>query len=1010
MFGCKRLQFFLSVIIFFLVYGFRAYGQGIPIRFDLDDSGISSNIFTNQRQPFPLDCLLTGDCGDKDADLNFPGMKHLLSQKDGVKTSEEFHLRFSNLSNTKTFLLHIPMEIKVSELTKYIFRVGHVEISNDEIHRLRQQLEGFDVGIQEMVKEWKKGEGEGKRALGALLDNAASMEQVKKALAMVPRQETSLHWMGGRAVAELREDIESFERSDYILRILLEKLKSPLKEVWDEYEAFQNSLQRILLNFDQVKNLQSTLENNLKETYPADYSIALNQFLIEEAFARRGKGGADVPGSPFSEAFFEDCPLSEDNDRTGKKDGTEHVCAFGRQFCEKMRDWFKRYGFPIGKDMIINFSRLSEPQKYRLLSLLGAENLMLFQEYHQGLLEFFTHFYLGEEKISLAGALPPQRLDLALENIVKRACASRKVTLSGNFVFLMASGDYFRVLKSQLRFFHAISMPRKEMLTIKVEVFNEGEVITNSMGYIVWKGGRTLKSGKSGALAGTIAYQQMPFLKDTPIFKPLHFEFLEAPLESPAQGQRSLVGKIEPYVSDQSEFFSGTGKLTLNGNLGTIANAKVILQYQSRNLGAADQSDKVEARLYRLAVFEKSGSSLAFGKFGFDNAADGLGINLDGEGLHWIHPLFDLGYLIRQESEAGTPNAANRDHKVYWGKIPNLGLPRWGIFHTVSFHALYGQNEKDIYKVKLTNEEDLQGRLFNYQPDTGEAIPLYYQVEEDSHPNAYWTLGLQGRFSVTHSKKWSSSGYLAYFQSERRARSTQTQAFVEHPGDMMSEDDGVTKIAIPRDPFVKGAGRSWLLSWTFQENQPISSGLPRNKVQHRYQFLLGQGSGGYREGIHEDRGYLGETSSFAPDLIFLSSLAPALTRIEPTIGKGLANKSYASLRYQRDGAPLIKGLMKFAGWDENLVKANTTFAIHYYRLNTIDQPRNRLLLDGETQTTPFVLKSKNLGWEFNLIAEAALPNKIKPRLMAAYYAPGSALDDVIKKDLWFAGLSLSLEF
>ena len=1025
----------ISICWFSLGVTGMALSQGVPIAFELDDSGIISREFTNPRQPFPLECLLTGKCGEGDFNSKFPRTSSLVGKdKNGkVVSVSEFYFRFENLSPTKTYLLSIPMDIKVEELLKYVIRVGYIQVDESEASDFLAGKKKVDEKLEKLPELLKKDPADRKENLIEILEEAVTPDQVKRALALVTDSQKSkiLELEPNITLEKASETVNSYFKWFGFLEFLKNQNPDSQSLLWKNYKnaATQRGkgetpgfeVLKILIELERLQqDLLKAYKGDLKEAF----ALAEAEFRIRQDFSKT-QDKSHPERSRFLNEFFEVCPsLRADKNDTEGKD-SEKRSPLGSYFSGRIKERLKSYGFVLNQEDKIDFSSLSMLDKSRLLSFFGSEIFSLSPEEDTAFLQFLTHFYLGKEKSPLGGTTGAEDTEHILESILRTACSNKKELISGKFFFLMDPGDQIPVQKSQLLILDRISAPREEMFTIEVSVFNEADVITQPKGYVVWKGGRDLKSDEDWKLSGTMAYRQTPYLEDTPKFKPLRVAFLDKEGREMADGvqtgDRVVVGELKPYISDQSEFLSGTGKLTLDGNLTTLAKAQVVLQYQSRNFGGEDTSDKVTAPLYRLAVHQRNGNTFAFGKFEFDKPASNLGISLMGDGVQWQHRRFDVGYLIRKESEAGKANAANRDHKIIWGRVPNLGLPRWGIFHRLSFHALYGQNEKDIYKIKAAEIDNIKGiPVFSGSPDDEDPDLLgYYEVEEDTQPYNYWTLGLQQRFSLKHSDTWSSSGSLSYFQSERRARSNDTSASLTFPGGIVDDNGEIEPNDVPRAPFERGEGRSWLLSWSLQENRIKKKQVPENDVKNQFTFLVGHGSGGYREENHLNRGYLGETSSFAPDMIFLSGLASALARVEPTIGSGLSNKTYASMSFQRSGAPLVKTFMKVFGWDEKLTKASTTFSLHYYRLNTIDMPRANLILQGEllagstdmrTPVVPYALDSKSLGWEFNLLAQASLPNNLKTQLMGAYFAPGSALDDLVQKDLWFAGLSFGMGF
>ena len=244
--------------------------------------------------------------------------------------------------------------------------------------------------------------------------------------------------------------------------------------------------------------------------------------------------------------------------------------------------------------------------------------------------------------------------------------------------------------------------------------------------------------------------------------------------------------------------------------------------------------------------------------------------------------------------------------------------------------------------------------------------------------------------SVTQNKKgkcdpWAKKGTLSLYRSERSG-GTNTQIDPDAPTRI---PDGSGTVAL------LDLGFSWLDVKTKGKETEVKS---RGSVR----LLLGRGSGDDPATKNENEGYLGETASFAPDKVFLASLARSTSTsfLEEgeamsggQIGAGLSNKEYMGLILTNSRNSPLEWVAKWMNLESDVVAAKTVLGIHHYRF--VEE----------------VFGSKDAGREVSLEFGLEVPKGVSVSLGGAIFDPGEALDTVLRDQAWtlFSSVTVTLK-
>jgi hypothetical protein len=489
------------------------------------------------------------------------------------------------------------------------------------------------------------------------------------------------------------------------------------------------------------------------------------------------------------------------------------------------------------------------------------------------------------------------------------------------------------------------------VIEIHVQPFDESRLLTNRAAYLRVRS-RIEEPGTttSWKLTGDLGYEVVPEID-----------------RNPADMLAGFFTTEEPYDDGRLRKFTGTAKLELNQTFGSIAEASVTSQFKSGDLGEATTTRTLVVPLYHVKVTGLNGMSLLFGKRDFAVPGAGIAISESGEGFQLDWQRMSFAHLVKRESLTGTANDDDQDTDV---SIVRARVPlskAEAVIQAFELTALRGENNT-----------------------------------KDQTPYEHWTVGVDAAFGdllQEPKETWSLTGRLAGFYSEREAeRSAEEASGEELPASFISIEDG--------------SGLVWLVEGRFVLLEP-QQGNKVPKARRSFTLVHARGDGDDPE-TTEDEGYIGETSGFVPDRLFLRSLAATLREplVEipaqeeggqptfrlgtPLVRGGLSNKSYYGLAIlERERARYISPLDWIARWlglGSEIKDQGVTLAVHAYRL---EEP-----LGGRTDA----------GLEADVEFRIQVPQGINTSLAFAQYWPGNATRPFIEGNVFSARAAVSVSF
>lgn len=475
------------------------------------------------------------------------------------------------------------------------------------------------------------------------------------------------------------------------------------------------------------------------------------------------------------------------------------------------------------------------------------------------------------------------------------------------------------------------------LVTTTVEFFDDAAKPANTTGFL-YAGSKIEKPGKT--------YPEPPRLSRWKIVGSIGAAWDPAGRFDDAGNTRTFrPAEGETYQGDQRQHFPAAARVQLSQNLGSRASANVTFAFKSGDQGETDQDRTAKVPNYQINMYAENGLAFTFGKYDFASPTSGVAIAESGEGFEVRVRQFSLSHLVKRESLDGRSDAENQDSDVTLLKIDNWNIP-WLQSGRGSFIALHGRDENPQ-----------QAHTFS---TAGFEYSLTRSVSEAG--------GGSGKKTPLRAVLGFTAGY---YRSERDR---------DVPDHLLEGADASKQR--------NGKGDAALFSFSFARLEDTPSfNAPRVKWTLNARFA--QGSGDDPGTPDVDEGYIGETQSFKPDGLFISSLAQLLDAGEQgQVGRGLINKRYRGLSWTGSWDPILH---RFASW-----------------LNPIDEPRGQTTLRlHHYRFQEHVLGENDAGWGADLIFEVEGPKGSKASLTFAYFDPGSALDAFFKEKPWAIQLSLT---
>jgi hypothetical protein len=474
----------------------------------------------------------------------------------------------------------------------------------------------------------------------------------------------------------------------------------------------------------------------------------------------------------------------------------------------------------------------------------------------------------------------------------------------------------------------------------------------------------------------------------------------------------------QPYAGDTLQHFVGAGNLKISQKLGNRASATATLGFKKGDLGEKDTTRVVTVPEYALNLYGESGLQLLFGQYTLAAPSSGIAVNVVGEGFEVRDGTFSAGYLIKRESTTGEAERSNRDNRLFIAQMKNRRLFRPNgqsltLFRTLTLVGLYGSEGAARLTVPNPSAHPLPDdpACENPAPAAG-STPATRQL---CYGYRYWTGGFE--LSYAHEappelKEQVAAGLPANDQSSyyRSSLSGTLSAYFS------GRDLNGSAFSHVGDRVKEGRGVAGLATSNFIHFRKTDGQRPGFEQEYLVGLQVGYGTGNNRANKRIDWGYLGESTAFAPDQIFLSRLAGHLVDRAASAGgpepvsvvePGLANKRYEGLTLAYNhptgtfASPLwhimqvIDRLMELRSGiskgNTTPVSQLTTFRVHHYSFN---EP---------------IFGRRQAGVELGLELSMEVPKGITTTVDFGKFFAGSALRPVISRDPWQAMASIKVD-
>ena len=417
-----------------------------------------------------------------------------------------------------------------------------------------------------------------------------------------------------------------------------------------------------------------------------------------------------------------------------------------------------------------------------------------------------------------------------------------------------------------------------------------------------------------------------------------------------------------PYRGERLHDAAGAGRVTVKQNMGSRADANIDFSIRKGTFGTRDTN--VTTSKYQMNLNYLDGSQLQFGRFTFAQPANKISVSEEGDGLRYLARALRFPKTRRGTLNLGTPSLAHvvrrrsltpfaeKDNKNAYSTILQLeriALPSsvWGQaspFRTLNLIAVKGKDQKF-------------GDQHRFDSWGGEVLFALPQRK-------FATAKAPGGF-------FHGSGSAAFFANRRSA----------------GTDPGT----------IRRHGNAWLTTFAVNRSERLAA-VDAPRPIFTVSLTLGAGARDRTVDGIRIPGYVGESAGFAPDLIFLSSFAPAIenaitaTTPEANVGRGLSNKRYTGVQVTWfEPKPLRVLLDEVLNVGTRINATSATVKLHDYRFRTP------------------VAGSRYAGDELDLEILVEAPRGIKLTLSAGYFFRGSTLDEVIARKPWTVVVKLSLE-
>lgn len=456
------------------------------------------------------------------------------------------------------------------------------------------------------------------------------------------------------------------------------------------------------------------------------------------------------------------------------------------------------------------------------------------------------------------------------------------------------------------------------VVSFQVAFFDEDTTPTNSRGYFSLVSAEQLleaASATSWSAGASVTYQRDPDMSGLPF--------------TPKGHKTPSLTFASPWDRLNRHHVVGSATLGVRQTLGTRADLDVELTVRKGDFGS-DPSN-VQASKYVANVYAVYPLTLTGGRYDLAVPTSGIAMTESGEAVSGTYLLprnvvVSVGRIFRKEMPIGSFTLDEQQKVVAAG---GSFLERNHQSTVLQVRDLFAEER---FRLSVFGVIGDAARGEHYVADSATTPPTLALREFDVN---YWTTGADMVLGVK--KLFVSAGLYHSHKSEKRP--------VELPQrDEVSGRVGLVSVSYtnPDSKVVQGKqGIDWVLT-----------GLV--------------GAGGE---------YVGESQSFAPDVLFLNTFASALREPSVAIGRGLTNKWYFGGVWTTPQFGWIKAAARKVPFLANDINSsNLTFKLHQYMLRHAGD------------------RSANLGTEANVEFRIESPKGVRYQLTVAGFEPGGALD------------------
>lgn len=556
-------------------------------------------------------------------------------------------------------------------------------------------------------------------------------------------------------------------------------------------------------------------------------------------------------------------------------------------------------------------------------------------------LEFYNQIVARQFLVTFSGIDPGARWDLATVSGISVRCPGP--TCSATFrvgpsasVLIKLAALYKAYVKTTNAAKEPIA-PQSEVISFGVSFYDDDREPANPRGYFSLVQWRFLIERKTETNWSSAASADFGSALDLTEFDQKY-----------APPGRKLEEMPSATLGSNDWRAQGNVRVSLKQNLGSRASGDFEVRLKSGEFGGGDP--QLTATRFKVEVFALNGIALSGGRAAIASPSESIALLEAGDGLGARWGPVQVTHLFRKQVRELTPDgldtgAFRTDREHHTTVVQATGLP---VFRGATL---------DLYGTIGTRSQSRYAGDSTVTPPKEPAVPPPTRTDR-----LYGTIGGELIAAFAPGTRWTGALYLS------RAR---------------------TKLAEGTMPSFTDCGRgiAFLTTYAWTNFDGPEKNSEKRGIDWTFQWRYGQGSAEKEDVDSPNRqeAYLGESASFAPDVIFLAQVASAFHGREafrPSLGRegaltpGLGNKRYVGVVLN---IPRLDGLNTLVkNWlpAESFGDFSTNVRAHSYWL--------RQEIDN----------SRYLGSEVDASLTLDVPKGVKSTFTAAVFNPGGALDGV----------------